>query len=61
MALRRAGSGYVLGVAASAQFASWSAELDVSGRAAEIAGDLPFDAWRRLSAGAGTRGPRLSD
>ena len=61
MALRRAGRGYVLGVNATHQFHSWSAKLSVSGTAEEIAGDLDASAWQRLSAGPGTKGPRLYD
>src|ERR1041385_5866566 len=37
MALRRAGKGYVLGVAATSQFNSWGAKPPVAGTAAEIA------------------------
>jgi SRSO17 transposase len=61
MALRRAGKGYVLGVAATSQFNSWGAKPPVSGTAAEIAGALDPSAWRRLSAGAGAKGERLFD
>ena len=61
MALRRAGKGYVLGVAATSQFTSWGAKPPVAGTAAEIAGTLDASAWRRLSAGAGSKGERLFD
>jgi SRSO17 transposase len=61
MALRRAGKGYVLGVAATSQFNSWGAKPPVAGTAAEIAGALDPSAWRRLSAGAGAKGERLFD
>ncbi len=61
MALRRAGRGYVLGVNATHQFHSWSAKLSVSGTAEEVAEDLDASAWQRLSAGPGTKGPRLYD
>jgi SRSO17 transposase len=61
MALRRAGKGYVLGVAATRQFNSWGAKPAVAGTAAEIAGALDPSAWRRLSAGTGSKGERLFD
>src|SRR4051812_48151786 len=59
MALRRAGKGYVLGVAATSQFISWGAKPPVAGTAAAIAGNLDPAAWHRLSAGAGAKGERL--
>ena len=61
MALRRAGKGYVLSVTGAAQFNSWGARPDVSGAAEDIAKALPVDTWVRLSAGDGTKGPRLFD
>ena len=61
MALRRAGRGYVLGVNSTHQFNSWSSKLLVSGTAEGIAQPLDASAWQRLSAGEGTKGPRLSD
>ena len=65
MALRRAGRGYVrgyvLGVNSTHRFNSWSSKLSVSGTAEGIAQDLDVSAWQRLSAGDGTKGPRLSD
>ena len=61
MALRRAGKGYVLGVNATQAFTSWIGKPLVAGTAEEIAEDLDPAAWRRLSAGEGTKGPRLSD
>jgi SRSO17 transposase len=61
MALRRAGKGYVLGVAATSQFNSWGAKPPVAGTAAAIAGALDPSAWHRLSAGAGAKGERLFD
>src|SRR4051812_40581249 len=61
MALRRAGKGYVLGVAATSQFNSWGAKPAVAGTAAAIAGALDPSAWHRLSAGAGAKGERLFD
>jgi FOG: Transposase len=59
--LRKAGKGYVLGVAANHVFHSWGKRQIVRGTAAKIAQDLPKGAWRRLSAGEGTKGPRLHD
>jgi SRSO17 transposase len=61
MALRKAGKGYVLGVAANHVFNSWGKEQFVRGTAATISQDLPKSAWRRLSAGEGTKGARLHD
>src|SRR6266851_1481189 len=45
--LRRAGKGYVLGVSSAHVFQSW--------------GKRRSSDWKRLSAGAGTKGPRLHD
>lgn len=59
--LRKAGKGYVLGVAASHVFRSWAKKQMVGGTAAKIAHNLPKSAWRRLSAGEGSKGPRLHD
>jgi SRSO17 transposase len=59
--LRKAGKGYVLGVAANRAFNSWSETLRVGGSAETIAQSLPKKAWRRLSAGEGTKGARLYD
>lgn len=59
--LRKAGKGYVLGVAANHVFHSWGKKQRVGGSAAKIAHNLPKSAWRRLSAGEGTKGPRLHD
>ena len=61
MALRRAYKGYVLGVTGQHQFWSWGQRDPVSGTAAAIATALAPSAWVRLSAGAGTKGPRLHD
>ena len=61
MALRRAGKGYVLGVASTTQFHSWDKPEPVSGTAEAIAATLPAARWVQLSAGAGTKGPRLYD
>ena len=60
-ALRRAGKGYVLGVSAAHWFGSWKRERPLGGSAEEIAKTLPSSDWQRLSAGAGTKGPRLHD
>src|SRR5215831_12973843 len=57
--LRKAGKGYVLGVAANRVFHSWGKRQLVNGTAAQIAQSLPQRRWRRLSAGEGTKGPRL--
>jgi SRSO17 transposase len=61
IALRKAGKGYVLGVAANHVFHSWGRKSFIGGTAAKIAQSLPKSAWRRLSAGEGTKGPRLHD
>ena len=59
--LRRAGKGYVLGVSSAHVFRSWGEQQPVAGKAADIArAQRPSD-WKRLSAGAGTKGPRLHD
>jgi SRSO17 transposase len=60
-ALRRAGKGYVLGVKSNQPFYSWGKARQVAGTAKDIADALPASAWRRLSAGAGTKGERLHD
>ena len=59
--LRRAGKGYVLGVDATHAFRSWDKPRRVAGTAAAIANALGPSDWKRLSAGAGTKGPRLHD
>jgi len=59
--LRKAGKGYVLGVASNHVFRSWGKKQLVGGTAAKIAQDLAKSAWRRLSSGEGTKGPRLHD
>ena len=59
--LRKAGKGYVLGVASNRVFRSWGKKQLVGGTAASIAQNLPRNVWRRLSAGEGTKGPRLHD
>ena len=58
-ALRKAGKGYVLGVAANHLFHSWGKKQMVRGSAAKIAQNLPKSAWRRMSAGDGTKGAYL--
>ncbi len=59
--LRRAGKGYVLGVSGDHIFRSWDKPQAVAGRASAIAEALQPSDWQRLSAGAGTKGPRLHD
>ncbi len=61
MQLRRAGKGYVLGAHATDQFSSWIDKPEVAGTAEQIAKALPCKTWRHLSAGDGTKGPRLYD
>jgi SRSO17 transposase len=61
MLLRQAGRGYVLGANATDQFNSWGRLPVVAGTAEAIARALPASAWRRLSAGEGTKGVRLYD
>ena len=46
---------------ARTQFHSWDKPEPVSGTAEAIAAALPASRWVRLSAGAGTKGPRLYD
>src|SRR5487761_1412988 len=59
--LRQAGKGYVLGVNSAHVFNSWGKRRSVSGTAAEIASTRRSSDWKRLSAGDGTKGPRLHD
>jgi SRSO17 transposase len=59
--LRRAGKGYVLGVNATHPFTSWIGKPEVAGTAEGIARGLDDTVWQRLSAGEGTKGPRLYD
>ena len=59
--LRLAGKGYVLGVSSAHVFHSWGKRRSVAGKAADIARTRPSSDWKRLSAGAGTKGPRLHD
>ena len=51
----------VLGVAANHVFNSWGKKQFVRATAATIAKNLPKTAWRRRSAGEGTKGARLHD
>ena len=59
--LRKAGKGYVLGVAANHVFHSWGKKQLIDGTGAGIAQSLRKNAWQRLSSGEGTKGPRLHD
>jgi SRSO17 transposase len=59
--LRQAGKGYVLGVTGTHHFRSWGKKPGWSGTAETIAASLPPSAYVRLSAGDGTKGPRLYD
>lgn len=59
--LRRAGKGYVLGVSSAHWFHSWDKTPMIGGTAAEMAATQAPADWQRLSAGAGTKGPRLQD
>jgi SRSO17 transposase len=61
MALRQAGKGYVLGVSSSHSVRSWGKGRFITGTASSIAQDLQPTDWKRLSAGEGTKGPRLYD
>src|SRR5215213_1544948 len=61
MTLRRQAKGYVLGVSGTHQFNSWIGKPEIGGTAEEIAEELDESVWRRLSAGAGTKGERLYD
>jgi SRSO17 transposase len=59
--LRQAGKGSVLGVSSAHVFQSWGERRSVAGKAADIAWTRRPSDWKRLSAGAGTKGPRLHD
>jgi SRSO17 transposase len=59
MTLRQAGKGYVLGVNSGHSFNSWIGKPEVAGTAEEITKNLDPAAWRRVSAGEGTKGARL--
>jgi SRSO17 transposase len=60
-ALRRAGKGYVLGVASNRGVSSWGKAKPVAGTAESVAQGLAPSDWKRLSAGDGTKGPRHYD
>jgi SRSO17 transposase len=60
-ALRLAGKGYVLGVAKNHSVTSWGKAKRIAGTAESVAQDLAASDWKRLSAGEGTKGPRLYD
>ena len=60
-ALRRAGKGYVLGVASNHSVASWGKARPIAGTAESVAQGLAPSDWKRLSAGDGAKGPRLYD
>lgn len=59
--LRRAGKGYVLGVASNFVFRSWGDKPPVADKAEALARGLAASAWKWLSAGDGTKGPRFHD
>ena len=59
--LRRAGKGYVLGVTSTHQVRSWGKPQPVGGTAEAVAASRAPQDWQRLSAGAGTKGPRLHE
>ena len=59
--LRRAGKGYVLGVSSAHVFHSWDKPRLIAGKAGDIAQTRRSSDWKRLSSGAGTKGPRLHD
>jgi SRSO17 transposase len=59
--LRRAGRGYVLGVNSTHHFGSWGGKPAAAGTAETIAQALDASAWQRLSAGDGSKGPRIHD
>jgi SRSO17 transposase len=61
MTLRRAGKAYVLGVNSTHHFNSRQRNPAVGGLAEQIAAALDDSRWQRLSAGEGTKGPRLHD
>jgi hypothetical protein len=61
MALRKAGKGYVLGVASTTSSLLGLGKPPVAGTAEEIMQGLDALGLARLSAGEGTKGPRLYD
>ena len=60
-ALRRAGKGYVLGVASNHSVTSWDKPKPIAGTAQSVAQGLAPSDWKRLSAGDGAKGSRLYD
>ena len=61
MALRHAGKGYVLGMPRTQEVWSSGTRPDIVGTAEDVAAALEPATWRRLSAGAGIKGPRVYD
>ena len=61
MALRRAGKGYVLGVASNHSVNCWGKAKPIAGTADSVAKGLAPSDWKRLSAGDGAKGSRLYD
>src|SRR6201984_1851143 len=59
--LRLLGKGYVLGVGSAHAFRSWGKKRLIAGTAADIVKTLDLSDWQRLSAGDGTKGPRMHD
>lgn len=59
--LRRAGKGYVLGVTSTHRVRSSGKAQPIGGTAEAVAASRPAQDWQRLSAGSGTKGPRLHD
>ena len=59
--LRRAGKGYVLGVASNHSVTSFGKAKPIAGTAESVAQSLAPSDWKRLSAGDGAKGPRLYD
>ena len=55
-ALRRAGKGYVLGVASNHSVNSWGKTRPIAGTAERVAQGLAPSDWKRLSAGDGAKG-----
>jgi SRSO17 transposase len=61
--LEESGKGYVIGTTSRRQYCLWDdkAKGVYQTTAGEIASSLPARQWKRLSAGKGTKGPRLYD
>src|SRR5260370_30355817 len=59
--VRETGKGYVIGASRAHVFQCWGKRGPVSGPAADIASTRRSSDWKRLSAGDGTKGPRLHD